>query len=183
MSRLLAFWRKYFDFGGRPKNPGKRSSSEAPNVAPAENPNIFKVPWVLTLRTEVPKIAISSISMSGLQRKLQDYYWRVKVVVTYFPDGKYLIDRDGSMHLLAEDENARYSEYPQVTAALDFSRLPYAGTIARRIAHSSQKSLLYGKGYVPLQIHARGTIVNGQKQSDCMPDFAARNGAIIVAKL
>lgn len=186
MSRLLDFLGKYFDFGRRSKNPENRFPGEAPNVAQIEDVSIFKAPWVLTLQTEVPKIAISGVSMDGLRRKLEDYYSRVQAVVTYFPDGKYLIGCDGSMHLLAEDENARYAEYPQVTAAIDLDMLPYANAIEKRIALSSQKSLMYGNKEEYLLLRACADGMNARKGKsfvDCELRFAARNGAIIVAKL
>ena len=181
--RRFSFWNN----STAQKTDGRNRFVDRPQKAtPAKNADIFKTPWVLHLRTEVPEVTITADSMAKFHQKLRDYYQRAKVITNYFSDGTYLIHNDGSMHLLAEDESARYSEYPQVLAAIDFEELPYATTVEGQIARSRQNSLLYGnereRKYVFLKVHAHGTMTT-PKQSECMLDFAACNGVIIVANV
>ena len=188
------FWGEYLCFGKESteqKRIGENRFVDRPQKAtPAKNADIFKTPWVLHLRTEVPEITITADSMTGLKKKLRDYYQKAKVITNYLPDRTYLIRCDGSMHAIDgdTDEITRVSVYPQIAASLDFGELPYAATVEGRIARSRQKSLLYGNArereYVFLGVHAHVTITTPKpSEPECRPVFAARNGTIIVARL
>ncbi len=166
------------------RNSENRFVDRPQKATPAKNADIFKTPWVLHLRTEVPKVTITADSMNGLKQKLRDYYQRAKVVTNYFPDGSYLIRCDGSMYLLTKDEITRVSLYPHIVASLDFKELPYAATVEGQIARSRQNSLVRGtKGSLSVKVRTYGTLTHGTKRTKCELDFAVRDGVMIVANV
>jgi len=143
---------------------------------------LFSEESVLTLSIDVPNIALSDMSITELEKRLHSYYFSVRTATRYFPDGKYLIGRDGSMRKLDDDEVARLSGYRQVKASIDLDDLPFEDTIVRQLElNKPSTSTEEAKNCVLLGVHAHGTTRKGDgAELACMVRFASRDGKVIV---
>lgn len=137
---------------------------------------------VLTLSVNVPKIVISDVPIMEIERQLHNYYWSVRTATRYFPDGRYLIGRDGSMRKLSDDETVRLSGYLQVKASIDLEDLPFEETMVHRLElNKPSTSIEEAKNCVFLNVHAHGIARRGNgAELACMVRFASREGKIIV---
>ena len=139
---------------------------------------IFAKEWVLSLSTKVPEVDfVREYSVEGFYRKLGYYHSAAKAAVSYFPDGKYRIGRDGSMSKIYNEE-AGLAELLHVNATIDFMDLPYFETVERRLTTKPTTFMEKGKNCVLLDVHAHG-VENGTKEY-YMPRFAVRDGKVIV---
>ena len=150
---------------------------------------LFAEEWMLDLSVKVPVITISETSMLRLREQLRHYFETAKTATAYFPDGIYLIGRDGSMRKLDDaqirNQITKLSGCMQVKASIDFEELPYFDTIEHRLANSTPSSLMEkSQNCVLLYIHAHGTIQGNDKEArHCMVRFATRDGKVIAESL
>lgn len=165
-----------------------RRKDDTPEIDPLKSPwgngtELFANEWVLELSVTVPPINFSSKSMVEFHRRVQMYCQIASAAVAFFPDGKYLIGRDGSMRKIVDDETlAFFCELPQVKAAIDFDDLPRFDTIEHRLKTSSPTSAMEkAQNCVLIDVHAHGTILGSDEVAlSRMPRFATRDGMIIV---
>lgn len=174
-------------FGWNFKIPASRSATALITHAPlkplwGDGAELHSEESVLTLSVNVPKIVISDVPITEVERQLHSYYWSVRAATRYFPNGRYLIGRDGSMRKLSDDEATRLSGYLQVTASIDIDDLPYEDAITRQLKINKPSTPLeWEKNCVLLDVHAHGIVRRGDgAELACMVRFASRGGEIIV---
>lgn len=164
---------------------GEREQAELALIKSLRGKGIepFAEAWVLTLSTEVPRITEAPASTGEYLSQLERDHGRASTAVRYFPSGKYLVNCDGSMRSINGNETVS-PELLQVRAAIKIEELPHVDLIQRQTDSKPMNYVEARKKCTLLNVHAHGTAQRGERlRFHCTPQFAARDGRIVVESI
>lgn len=133
----------------------------------------FEKPWLLTLTVEPPKHPI---------RDSERRYQQETAARTYFPDGQYLIHRDGGMGIVSKSWSRElFADHTQAVASIPFDELVHAVAIEWQLRMKPWMPDDRRKNCVLLGVKATGHMcAPGGTPVSCTIPFATREGKIIV---